>query len=273
MALDRISQCFSACRAENRAALGIFISAGDPDAKTSEELLFGLPDAGADFVELGMPFSDPMADGPVIQAASLRAIKAGMTLDKVLEMAARFRQRHPDVPLILMGYYNPVYIYGVDRFLDDAMTAGVDGLIMVDLPPEEDAELCLPATEKDMAFIRLINPTTNDQRLPTVINNASGFVYYVSITGITGTGSASTDSIANAMARIRHASDLPAVVGFGIKHADDVREAGRHADGVVVGSAVVSIIADHCDDNGNAAPDTAQKALELVKQLKTGTSR
>jgi len=273
MALDRISQCFSACRAENRAALGIFISAGDPDAKTSEELLFGLPDAGADFVELGMPFSDPMADGPVIQAASLRAIKAGMTLDKVLEMAARFRQRHPDVPLILMGYYNPVYIYGVDRFLDDAMTAGVDGLIMVDLPPEEEAELCLPATEKDMAFLRLSTPTTNDQRLPTVLNNASGFVYYVSITGITGTGSASADSIANAMARIRHASDLPAVVGFGIKHADDVREAGRHADGVVVGSAVVSSIADHCDDNGNAAPDTAQKALELVKQLKTGTSR
>ena len=273
MALDRILACFSACQTNNRAALGIFISAGDPDLTTSTELLLGLPDAGADFVELGMPFSDPMADGPVIQAASLRAIKAGITMDKVLDMASQFRAKHADVPLILMGYFNPIYIYGVEQFLNAATAAGVDGLIMVDLPPEEDSELCLPATDKGMAFIRLITPTTNDHRLPTVINNASGFVYYVSITGITGTGSASADSIANAIARIRKASDLPAVVGFGIKHADDVREAGRHADGVVVGSAVVSIIADHCDPDGKVAPDTAQKALDLVKQLKTGTPR
>ena len=273
MALDRIETCFATCKAEQRAALGIFVSAGDPDLATSTELLLGLPEAGADFVELGMPFSDPMADGPVIQAASLRAIKAGITLDKVLNMASQFRAKHPHVPLILMGYFNPIYIYGVDRFLNAATDAGVDGLIMVDLPPEEDTELCVSATNKGMAFIRLITPTTDDKRMPVVVKNASGFVYYVSITGITGSGRASADSIANAMTHIRGFTDLPAVVGFGIKHPDHVREAGQHADGVVVGSAVVSIIADNLGDDGTPASDTAEKAFALVRDLKTGTSR
>lgn len=273
MALDRIETCFSNCQAEQRAALGIFVSAGDPDLSLSTELLLGLPDAGADFVELGMPFSDPMADGPVIQAASLRAIKAGITLDKVLEMARQFRAKHPDVPLILMGYFNPIYIYGVDRFLEDAVASGVDGLIMVDLPPEEDSELCIKATDKGLAFIRLITPTTNDKRMPVVVENASGFVYYVSITGITGSGRASADSIAHAMAHIRGFTNLPAVVGFGIKHPDHVRDAGKHADGVVVGSAVVSIIADNLADDGTPAPDTADKVFSLIRDLKTGTSR
>ncbi|MGB1036163.1 MAG: tryptophan synthase subunit alpha [Candidatus Puniceispirillales bacterium] len=273
MALDRIETCFSNCQAEQRAALGIFVSAGDPNLSLSTELLLGLPDAGADFVELGMPFSDPMADGPVIQAASLRAIKAGITMDKVLEMARLFRAKHPNVPLILMGYFNPIYIYGVDRFLDDATASGVDGLIMVDLPPEEDSELCIKATDKGLAFIRLITPTTNDKRMPVVVENASGFVYYVSITGITGSGRASADSIADAMAHIRGFTNLPAVVGFGIKHPDHVRDAGKHADGVVVGSAVVSIIADNLADDGTPAPDTADKVFSLIRDLKTGTSR
>ena len=273
MALDRIQACFSACQTDNRAALGIFISAGDPDLTTSTELLLGLPDAGADFVELGMPFSDPMADGPVIQAASLRAIKAGITMDKVLDMASQFRAKHADVPLILMGYFNPIYIYGVERFLNAATAAGVDGLIMVDLPPEEDNELCVQATDKGLAFIRLVTPTTDAKRIPVVVEKASGFIYYVSITGITGSGRASADSIASAMAHIRNFTDLPTVVGFGIKHPDHVRAAGAHADGVVVGSAVVSVIADNLSDDGIAAPDTVEKAFAVIRELNTGTPR
>ena len=264
MSLDRLQNCFAKCQAEKRAALGIFIAGGDPNPAISEELLLGLPDAGADFVELGMPFSDPMADGPVIQAASLRAIKAGMTLESVLELASRFRVRHKDVPLILMGYYNPIYVYEVERFLTDARTAGVDGLIIVDLPPEEDAELCLPATQAGLAFIRLITPTTDAERLPKTIDNASGFIYYVSITGITGTAGASTDSISQAVTRIRQASALPVVVGFGIKTPQDVRAVSQHADGVVIGSAIVYTIAEE---------QNASAALAQVKQLATATAK
>ena len=264
MSFDRLKNCFAKCQAEKRTALGIFITAGDPNPAISEELLLGLPDAGADFVELGMPFSDPMADGPVIQAASLRAIKAGMTSGGVLQLAVRFRARHADVPLILMGYYNPIYVYGVERFLTDAHKAGVDGLIIVDLPPEEDAELCLPARQKGLDFIRLITPTTDAARLPKTIDNASGFIYYVSITGITGTASASTDSISQAVTRIRQASTLPVVVGFGIKTPQDVRAVGQHADGVVIGSAIVSIIGEGGDANA---------ARAQVKQLATATAK
>jgi len=269
----RIAKTFAKARAENRAVLGIFITGGDPDPETSEKILLGLPDHGADFVELGMPFSDPMADGPAIQASSLRALRAGTRLGDVLAMARRFRAKHPDVPLILMGYYNPIYIYGVDRFLGEAKDAGIDGLIMVDLPPEEDEELCLPARAAGLDFIRLITPTTDDARMPRVMENSSGFVYYVSITGITGTRSASEDSIREAMARIRKASDLPAVVGFGIRTAAQVSEAGRHADGVVVGSAAVDRLASTLGEGNKAGANTVDEVLALVAELARGCAR
>ena len=269
----RIANAFEKAKSEGRAALGLFVTAGDPDPKTSLDILLGLPDQGVDFVELGMPFSDPMADGPSIQAGSLRALKGGTKLGNVLEMAKAFRDRHPETPLILMGYYNPIYIYGVERFLEDAKAAGVDGMIMVDLPPEEDEEFCLPARAAGLDFIRLITPTTNDERMPVVLENSSGFVYYVSITGITGTRSASTASIADAMARIRKASDLPAVVGFGIKTKAQVAEAAQVADGVVVGSAIVDQIAATLDSDGKAGADTVSSVLALAKELGEGRAR
>ena len=269
----RIAKAFEKAKSEGRAALGLFITAGDPDLKTSEEILLGLPDQGVDFVELGMPFSDPMADGPSIQAGSLRALKGGTKLGNVLEMAKTFRAHHPETPLILMGYYNPIYIYGVERFIADAVDAGVDGMIMVDLPPEEDEEFCLPAREAGLDFIRLITPTTDDDRMPVVLKNSSGFVYYVSITGITGTRSASASSIADAMARIRSASDLPAVVGFGIKTKAQVAEAAQLADGVVVGSAIVDQIAATLDSDGKAGADTVSSVLALAKELGEGRAR
>jgi len=269
----RIARTFSRAREENRAVLGIFITGGDPDPDTSREILMGLPDHGADFVELGMPFSDPMADGPSIQASSLRALKAGTKLADILTLARDFRAKHPEVPLILMGYYNPIYIYGVDRFITDAKDAGVDGLIMVDLPPEEDEELCLPARSAGLDFIRLITPTTDEARMPRVMANSSGFVYYVSITGITGTRSASGDSIRDAMARIRKVSDLPAVVGFGIRTAAQVNEAARHADGVVVGSAAVDKLASTLGEDNSASPTTAGEVLALVSELAKGCVR
>jgi tryptophan synthase alpha chain len=266
----RIAATFDKAKAEGRAALGLFITAGDPDPQTSLEILLNLPDQGVDFVELGMPFSDPMADGPSIQASSQRALKAGVKLGDVLGMASAFRERHPDVPLVLMGYFNPIYIYGVDRFIADAVKAGVDGMIMVDLPPEEDGEFCLQARDAGLDFIRLITPTTNDMRMPVVLANSSGFVYYVSITGVTGTQSASGDSIAQAMARIRKVSDLPAVVGFGIRTQDQVREAARHADGVVVGSALVDALAATLDDHGKATDTTVSSVLKLAQSLGEG---
>ena len=269
----RIAAAFERAKSEDRAALGLFITGGDPDPVTSLEILLNLPDQGVDFVELGMPFSDPMADGPAIQAGSLRALKAGTKLGDVLGMAKKFRARHPDVPLILMGYFNPIYIYGVDRFVADAVDAGVDGMIMVDLPPEEDGEFCLQARAAGLDFIRLITPTTDDARMPLVMANSSGFVYYVSITGITGTRSASADSIGNAMARIRKASDLPAVVGFGIRTPEQVREAAAHADGVVVGSAIVDQLAASLNAEGEATQETVPSVLALAKQLGEGRMR
>lgn len=242
----RIKNCFAQAKAENRSVLGLFVSAGDPDLETSALILDKLVENGADFIELGMPFSDPMADGPAIQASSLRAIEAGMNLPKTLQMAADFRSKHPDTPLILMGYFNPIYIYGADKFLQDATQAGVDGLIIVDLPPEEDSELCDPAIEKGLDFIRLVTPTTLGDRLETVLNKAGGFVYYVAIAGITGTKSADTSTVQSAMDRITKATDLPAVTGFGIRTAEQAAITAELSDGVVVGSALVQRIEAAC---------------------------
>jgi len=258
---DRIARCFDKAKQDNRAVLGVFVTAGDPDTDTSTALLDQLVANGADFIELGMPFSDPMADGPAIQAASLRAIKAGMTLQKTLEMAAAFRTRHPDTPLILMGYFNPIYIYGCDAFVAEAVRAGVDGLIIVDLPPEEDEELCDRASAAGLAFIRLVTPTTLGARLPTVLKKASGFVYYVAVAGITGTKSAAIDSVKSAFVRLRGQTRLPAVAGFGIRTAEQAQEVAAIADGVVVGSAIVSRI----EQSADAGTNTKQLAADIGK--------
>ena len=262
---SRIETVFANAKANGRGTLGVFVTAGDPDAETCTALLDTLVSSGADFIELGMPFSDPMADGPAIQASSLRALKAGMSLAGTLQLARDFRQRHPAVPLILMGYYNPIYIYGNDRFIADAVAAGVDGLILVDLPPEEDAELCLPAKQAGLDFIRLITPTSDDIRLPAILAEASGFVYYVSVTGITGTASAAADSIAAAMTRIRKQTDLPIVTGFGIRTAAQAAEAARLSNGAVVGSAVVNIIADNLPDGTTTI--SADNRQEIIRKI------
>ena len=269
----RIETAFATAKAANRGTLGVFITAGDPDLATSEKLMDGLVDAGVDFIELGMPFSDPMADGPAIQAASLRALKAGMSLKKTLAMVAQFRAKHANTPLILMGYYNPIYIYGVDKFLSDAAAAGVDGLIIVDLPPEEDAELCLPAKAAGLQFIRLVTPTSNAQRLPAVLAEASGFVYYVSVTGITGTKSAAADSISDAYKRISAKTDLPIVTGFGIRTPEQAAEAANLSDGAVVGSAVVDIIANNLSVDGSGNDDIVHKVTTFVRQLSDEIAR
>jgi tryptophan synthase alpha chain len=238
----RIEARFAKCRAEGRAALVTYVMAGDPDPETSLAVLKSLPKSGADVVEFGMPFTDPMADGPAIQAAGLRAPKAGQSTSKTLDLARRFRAEDRDTPLILMGYFNPIYQYGVERFLADARHAGVDGLIVVDLPPEEDDELCLPALKAGLAFIRLATPTTDDRRLPRVLQNTSGFVYYVSITGITGAAAANAAAVAPEVARIKRATPLPVCVGFGIRSPEAAAEIAGIADGAVVGSAIVERI-------------------------------
>ncbi|MEC8641476.1 MAG: tryptophan synthase subunit alpha [Pseudomonadota bacterium] len=269
---SRIEAAFANARSENRGTLGVFVSAGDPDRETSAAILDALVEAKADIIELGMPFSDPMADGPAIQAASLRALKDGMTLAGTLEMARDFRARHRDKPLVLMGYYNPIYIYGVDAFLADAVAAGVDGLIVVDLPPEEDDELCLPAREAGLDFIRLVTPTSDAARLPVVLGTASGFVYYVAITGITGTRSAAADTISAAYSRISATTDLPIVTGFGIRTPEQAGEAASLSDGAVVGSAVVDIIADNLGADGRGTPEIVSKIAAFVGDLAKGVA-
>ncbi|WP_086464113.1 tryptophan synthase subunit alpha [Oceanibaculum nanhaiense] len=267
---SRIARRFAALKAEGRGGLVTFVTGGDPDPVTAQAILKGLPGAGADLIEIGMPFSDPMADGPSIQAASLRALKAGMTLTKTIDAVRAFRSGDSDTPIILMGYYNPIYIYGVERFLKDAKSAGVDGLIIVDLPPEEDAELCLPALEADIAFIRLATPTTNDRRLPKVLSNTSGFVYYVSFTGVTGTQAVDSQHVAQAVARLKSHTDLPVAVGFGIKTPEQAGAVAAVADAAVVGTALVDIIAGNLDEAGKAKPGLVEAALGFVAKLAGG---
>ena len=266
----RIDATFARCRAEGRAALVTYVMAGDPDPATSLAVLSALPKAGADIVEFGLPFTDPMADGPAIQAAGLRALKAGQDTRTTLDMIARFREGDNDTPVVLMGYYNPIYVYGVERFLEDALTVGIDGLIVVDLPPEEDAELCLPARAKGLAFIRLATPTTDAGRLPAVLANTAGFVYYVSITGITGMATPDFGKVAEAVTRIRAQTDLPVVVGFGVKSGAHAAAIARGADGVVVGSALVDALARSLDAEGKAGADTVAAVSDLVRELAEG---
>jgi tryptophan synthase alpha chain len=266
----RIAERFAKLTTEGRGGFVTFVTAGDPDLETSWEILKGLPAAGADLIELGMPFSDPMADGPAIQASSLRALNNGMTLKKTLELARRFRSVDADTPLIMMGYYNPIYQYGVDRFLADFKAAGGDGLIIVDLPPEEDDELCMPALKAGVNFIRLATPTTDDRRLPKVLSNTSGFVYYVSIMGITGTRSAADADISAAVQRLKRHTVLPVAVGFGIKTPDQAAAVARVADAAVVGSALVGRVADGLDGGGKAKPGLADGVLKLVRELADG---
>jgi tryptophan synthase alpha chain len=264
---SRIPTRFAQNRAAGRASLVTFITAGDPDPATALAILTALPEAGADVIELGMPFSDPMADGPAIQAASLRALAAGMTLTGTLDLVRAFRAGDSATPIVLMGYYNPIYVYGVDRFLADAKAAGVDGLIVVDLPPEEDDELCLPAMKAGLNFIRLATPTTDDARLPTVLANTSGFVYYVSITGITGTATPDFGKVSAAVARIKRHTDLPVAVGFGVKAPEHAAAIAKGADGVVVGSALVEAIRTSLDAQGKATEKTVSAVTSLVAAL------
>jgi tryptophan synthase alpha chain len=267
---NRIERRFVALKEEGRAALVTFTMAGDPDYGTSLSLAKALPKAGADVIELGMPFTDPMADGPAIQAAGLRALRSGQNMKKTLSLVREFRKGDDATPIVLMGYYNPVYIYGVDKFLVDAKSAGVDGLIVVDLPPEEDEELCLPALKAGLNFIRLATPTTDDKRLSAVLKNTSGFVYYVSITGITGAAAPDTDKVTAAVKRIKRHTDLPVAVGFGVKTAAHARTIAEGADGVVVGSALVETLRASFDKNGKAKTGTVKAVTGLVSQLAEG---
>ncbi|MGL4243614.1 MAG: tryptophan synthase subunit alpha [Beijerinckiaceae bacterium] len=263
----RIADRFALCARENRAALVTYVMAGDPDAATAQAIVDALPAAGADIIELGMPFSDPMADGEVIQAAGLRALKAGMTLSGTLATARAFRQKDQETPIVVMGYYNPIYVYGVDRFLTDAKAAGVDGLIVVDLPPEMDSELCLPALAADLAFIRLATPTTDDRRLPTVLKNTSGFVYYVSMTGITGGKIADYSRVTEAVARIKRHTPLPVAVGFGVKTPENAAAIAAGADGVVVGTALIAALKSTLSPDEKATPATVGAVTGLVASL------
>jgi tryptophan synthase alpha chain len=266
----RIDRRFAELKQEGRAALVTFVTAGDPDGETSLAILKALPQAGADVIELGMPFTDPMADGPAIQASSGRALKAGQTLKKTLAMVRAFRKADDATPIVLMGYYNPIYIYGVDKFLVDAKSAGVDGLIVVDLPPEEDEELCLPALKAGLNFVRLATPTTDDKRLPAVLANTSGFVYYVSITGITGMATPDTGKVTGAVARIKRHTKLPVAVGFGVRTAAHARAIAQGADGVVVGSALIDALKGSLDRHNKATRKTVKAVSDLVTALAAG---
>ena len=265
----RLDARFADLARQGRAGLVTFITAGDPDEATSAALLGALPAAGADVIELGMPFTDPMADGPTIQAAALRALKGGHRLSKTLGLVRGFRAKDDRTPIVLMGYYNPIYIYGVARFLRDAREAGVDGLIVVDLPPEEDGELCVPALAAGLNFIRLATPTTDDRRLPAVLANTSGFVYYVSITGITGSAIPDYGHVAASVSRIKRHTDLPVAVGFGVKNPESAAAVAAHADAVVVGTAVIDVLASSLDA-GRATPSTVENVSRFVRELAVG---
>jgi tryptophan synthase alpha chain len=267
---SRIEARFAALRQQGRAALVTFLTAGDPDYETSLAILQSLPKAGADVIELGMPFTDPMADGPAIQAASLRALAAGQRMAGTLAMVRAFRATDAETPIVLMGYYNPIYVFGVDQFLVAAKAAGVDGLIVVDLPPEEDEELCLPALRAGLNFIRLATPTTDDRRLPAVLANASGFVYYVSVAGITGAAAPNAQRVGEAVARIKRVTSLPVAVGFGVRTAQAAAEIARGADGVVVGSALIDALKQSLDGNGKATARTVGAVTGLVADLAAG---
>jgi tryptophan synthase alpha chain len=266
----RIDTRFADLKREGRAGLVTFVMAGDPDVKTALAILKALPKAGADVIEVGMPFTDPMADGPAVQAAGLRALKAGQTMVKTLRMVRAFRKDDDATPVVLMGYYNPIYIYGVAKFLDDAKAAGVDGLIVVDLPPEEDDELCLPALKAGLNFIRLATPTTDDKRLPAVLANTSGFVYYVSIAGITGAAAPDVNKVRAAVARIKRHTALPVAVGFGVRSAKQVRAIAAGAEAVVVGSALVNTVAQSLDKKGKATARTVKAVTGFVAELAGG---
>jgi tryptophan synthase alpha chain len=266
---SRIEKRFAALKQEGRAALVTFTMAGDPDYATALAIAKALPKAGADVLELGMPFTDPMADGPAVQAAGLRALQAGQDMIKTLSLVREFRKGDNDTPIVLMGYYNPIYIYGVEKFLADAVAAGVDGLIVVDLPPEEDEELCLPALRAGINFIRLATPTTDDKRLPAVLANTSGFVYYVSITGITGSAAPDANKVGTAVTRIKRHTALPVCVGFGVRNAESAAGIARHADGVVVGSALVDALRTSLKD-GKATAQTVVAVTGLVSELASG---
>lgn len=268
----RIDRAFAAAKAANRPALVTYVMGGDPDLATSQAILNALPQAGADVIELGLPFSDPMADGVAIQMGGQRALKAGQTLLGLLGMVEEFRRKDETTPIVLMGYYNPIYSFGVDRFLAAAKEAGIDGLIIVDLPAEEDNELCIPALKAGLNFIRLTTPTTDDKRLPVVLENTSGFVYYVSMTGVTGAAIKSRAAVGEAVQRIKSHTDLPVAVGFGIKTAEDAAEIGKHADGIVVGTVLVDAIAKTLDD-GKATDRTVSAVRELVADIAAGVKR
>lgn len=266
----RIDTRFAELKKAGRSAFVTFVMAGDPDPATSLEIIKALPKSGADVIELGMPFTDPMADGPSIQAAGLRALKVGMTLKKTLDLVRDFRKDDNSTPIVLMGYYNPIYIYGVDKFLVDAKSAGIDGLIIVDLPPEEDDELCLPAMKAGLNFIRLATPTTDDKRLPAVLANTSGFVYYVAITGITGAAAADATAVSGAVARIKRHTKLPVCVGFGIRTPENAQAIASHANGAVVGTALVDALKNSLDAEGRATAKTVNAVAELTAALAQG---
>ena len=266
----RITRCFAKLSEQKRKAFVAFLTGGDPDFDTSKELICGLPAAGVDLIEIGIPFSDPMADGPAIQASSQRALKNGMTLQKTLELVRAFRATDDTTPIVLMGYYNPIYRYGVDRFVQESKAIGVDGLIIVDLPPEEDTELCEPALTAGLHWIRLVTPSTDDSRIDTVLHNVSGFVYYISVLGVTGTRRAVADQIETAVTRLRKHTSLPIAVGFGIKTAENARAVAQHADGIVVGSAIVDLVKANLDEHGKPNASLVKTVHEFVRAIADG---